>query len=317
VYLLFPGLEGESVMYNQENEAKATFDKVYVQPTPHAYVQNMALHGYQIGEQARPYCLEATQLLNELNSNAWPVQMLDLGCSYGMASAFLKYGCSFDEIVAFFGSRAPKELIACAEVTRMWLNVAPPACDIRCVGLDSSEPAVSFALRAGLLDGGIAKNYEDKTVQPSKEDIEWFRSCNMLVSTGAIGYVTEESLRKILPHLGKDHPTKYGPFAVVTILRMFEIDTVRECFGEAGLTLTQVPDIRLAQRNFADDNERDGVISLLHEQGVDTTGYEDTGTLYADLYVAAAEDHIDRLVSLMQKVETQIDKDSNVGYIQR
>lgn len=303
--------------YEQENEAKATFDDVYVQPTPHAYVQKMASHGYQIGEQARPYCLEATQLLNELNSDAWPVQMLDLGCSYGMGSAFLKYGCSFDEIVAYFGSRAPHELAACAEVTRMWLNVAPPACDVRCVGVDSSEPAVSFAIRAGLLDGGIAKNYEDPSVQPSRTDIEWFRSCNLLVSTGAIGYVTEESLRKVLPHLGKDHPTKYGPFAVVTILRMFESGPVVRCFEEAGMTMVRVPDIRLPQRNFADAKERDGVIKVLHEHGVDTLGYEDDGKLYADLYVAAAENQLDRLVSHMQSVEERLNADSNVAFIQR
>ena len=278
--------------YEEENEAKATFDDVYRQPTPHAYVQKMASHGYQIGEQARPYCFEATQLLNELNSDAWPVQMLDLGCSYGMASAFLKYGCSFEEIVAFFASRAPEELAACAEVTRMWLNVAPPACDVRCVGLDSSEPAVSFALKAGLLDGGIAKNYEDPAVQPSKADIEWFRSCNLLVSTGAIGYVTEESLRKVLPHLGKDHPTKYGPFAVVTILRMFDTQPIIACFEEAGMTMVRVPEIRLPQRNFADEKEREGVISVLHKQGIETAGLEDEGKLYADLYVAAADDQL-------------------------
>jgi len=303
--------------YEHENDAKATFDDVYVQPTPHAYVQKMAVHGYQIGEQARPYCYEATQLLNELNSDAWPVQMLDLGCSYGMASAFLKYGCSFDEIVAFFASRAPTEFRACAEVTRMWLNVAPPACDIRCVGLDSSEPAVTFALKAGLLDGGIAKNYEDPAVQPSKSDIEWFRSCNLLVSTGAIGYVTEESLRKILPHLGKDHPTKHGPFAVVTILRMFDSGPIVRCFEEAGLTMVRVPGIRLPQRNFADEREREGVLNILHEEGVKTNGFEDEGKLFADLYVAANPNQLDRLVSLMQKTEERIVEDSSVLFIQR
>ena len=303
--------------YEEENKAKATFDEVYVQPTPHAYVQKMASHGYQIGEQARPYCFEATQLLNELNSDAWPVQMLDLGCSYGMGSAFLKYGCSFEEIVAFFASRAPDELAACAEVTRMWLNVAPPACDVRCVGLDSSEPAVSFALKAGLLDGGIAKNYEDPSVQPSKMDIEWFRSCNLLVSTGAIGYVTQETLRKVLPHLGKDHPTKHGPFAVVTILRMFETEPIVSCFEEAGMKMVRVPGSCLPQRNFADDAERDGIISVLHNQHVDTLGFEDEGKLFAELYVAAAEDQVDRLVSLMQSVEERLVGDSNVMFIQR
>jgi hypothetical protein len=199
----------------------------------------------------------------------------------------------------------------------MWLNVAPPACDVRCVGLDSSEPAISFALKAGLLDGGIAKNYEDTSVQPSKSDIEWLRSCNLLVSTGAIGYVTEESLRKVLPHLGKDHPTKNGPFAVVTILRMFDAEPIVACFEGVGMNMARVPDIRLPQRNFADDGERDEVLSILQKQGIDTVGLEDEGTLYADLYVASAGEQLDRLVSLMQSVEERVNDDLNVMFIQR
>lgn len=303
--------------YSDENDAKATFDDVYVQPTPHAYVKKMATHGYQIGEQARPYCLGATQLLNELNSDAWPVQMLDVGCSYGMGSAFLKYGCSFDELVAFFASRSPRDFSACAEVTRMWLNVAPRACDVRCIGLDSSEPAIRFAIRAGLLDGGIAKNFEDPSVQPSRKDMELFRSCNLLVSTGAIGYVTELSLRKLLPHLGKDHPTKHGPYAVVTILRMFDTEPIKDSFAEAGLTMTRIPGVRLPQRNFANEEEREDVMSILSQKGIDTMGYEEEGTLYADLYVAAADDQLDCIVSQMQSVEVKLRANSSVAFIQR
>ncbi|MEA3274203.1 MAG: hypothetical protein U9Q81_02685, partial [Pseudomonadota bacterium] len=113
--------------YDTANEAKASFDDVYTAPTPHAYIASMAKNGYEIGEQARPYCAAAAELLQERNGDAWPVQMLDVGCSYGIGSAFVKYGCSFDEMVAFFLSRAPREYHATCEAMRLWLNVAPPA----------------------------------------------------------------------------------------------------------------------------------------------------------------------------------------------
>ena len=143
--------------YDAENQAKASFDNVYTAPTPHAYIAAMARNGYEIGEQARPYCTAAAELLRQRNRDAWPVQMLDVGCSYGMGAAFVRFGCSFDEMVAFFSSRAPKERHAACEAMRMWLNVTPPVCDVRTVGLDSSEPAIRFAVDAGLLDGGLAR----------------------------------------------------------------------------------------------------------------------------------------------------------------
>ena len=95
-----PSNVSSSDTYGEGNEAKAGFDDVYTAPTPHAYIASMARHEYEIGEQARPYCVAAAELLREKTADAWPVQMLDLGCSYGIGAAFVRYGCSFDEFVS-------------------------------------------------------------------------------------------------------------------------------------------------------------------------------------------------------------------------
>ena len=282
--------------YRQENEAKADFDDVYVLPTPHSYISTMAKHGYQIGDQARPYFKATAEMLSELNQEAWPVQMLDIGCSYGIGSALVKYGCSFDEIISFYSSRAPKNYASCCDVMRMWLNVTPPACDIRCVGLDSSAPAIKFALDSGLLDGGIARNYEAKTpAAPKKDEIAWFRSCNLLISSGAIGYVTDKTLSAVLPHLGKDHPGNYGPFAIMTILRMFDTQSISSVFERYGYRFEPVPGITLKQRKFIDDKEKREVIQILRKMGVSTQQFEDTGELFANLYIAAPPDQFSAL----------------------
>ena len=138
--------------YGTANEVKASFDNVYIAPTPHQYISLMAKIGYEISDQARPYCTAAAGLLREHNGNAWPVQMLDVGCSYGIGAAVVKYGRRFDEIEAFFAPHAPKEYHAMCEATRMWLNIVrPPTCDVRAVGLDSSQPAIRFALDLSLI----------------------------------------------------------------------------------------------------------------------------------------------------------------------
>lgn len=282
--------------YKAENEAKAEFDDVYTAPTPHAYIEAMAQTGYEIGEQARPYCTAAAELLAGRNGGVWPVQMLDVGSSYGIGSAFVKYGCSFDELVAFFLSRAPRDYHAACEATRLWLNVTPPACDVRTVGLDSSAPAIRFAVNAGLLDGGIARDFESSGVQPTEQDLEWFRSCNLLISTGAIGYVTERTLDIVLGSLGRDYPCEYGPFAVLTILRMFDSAPIQDVFEKNGFAFGAVPHARLPQRRFADSQERRKVLSLLHDRGIDTEQWEDRGKHYADLYVAAPAEQFSLLI---------------------
>ena len=303
--------------FDTANDAKASFDDVYAAPTPHAYVASMARNGYEIGEQARPYCAAAAEFLRECNGDAWPVQMLDVGCSYGIGSAFVKYGCSFDELVAFFSTRAPREYRAACEAMRMWLNITPPPCDVRVVGLDRSVPAIRFAVDAGLLDGGIARNYEDSDVVPTEDERAWFRSCNLLISTGAIGYVTERTLDAVLPHLGKDYPGEFGPFAVVTILRMFDFPEIAASFEKHGFMFGAIPGVRLPQRRFTGEEERRKVLSLLHDREVDTSGWEDTGKHFADLFIAAPREQFPLLKARMMETRSEHVGSRMAGYIRR
>ncbi|MFQ5931091.1 MAG: hypothetical protein ACE5MM_01655 [Nitrospiraceae bacterium] len=286
--------------YSAANEAKENFDDIYVSPTPHAYIKSMAKYGYEIGEQARPYCTGAAKLLMERNGQTWPVQMLDLGCSYGIGAAFVKYGCSFHEMVAFFTSRAPTEYQAACEAMRIWLQVTPPVCDVRCVGVDRSRPAIRFAHDATLLDGGIVRDFEQPGAKPTSTEITWFRSCNLLISTGAIGYVTERTLDVVLEYLGKEHPGEAGPFAVITILRMFDAAPIRTVFEKYRLEFDRVPGVRLPQRRFTNDRERRDVMELLHDRGLDTHGWEDQGKLFADLFIAAPQKQFSALLERMK-----------------
>ena len=287
------------MQYETENEAKACFDDVYTSPTPHDYIAMMAKNGYEIGEQARPYCISAAELLKEQNEDAWPVQMLDIGCAYGMGSAFVKYGCSFDEMVAFFATRVPHDTQAACEAMRAWINVTPAPYDVRCVGLDSSKPAIDFAMNAGLLDGGIARNFEDPDVLPNEEECSWLRSCNLLISTGAIGYVTDRTINYVVKYAGKDHPGEFGPLAVMTILRMFDATPIRNVFEKHDFKFEKVPEIMLPQRTFRNKCEQKSVLKLLRDKGIDTSQWEDGGKHFAELFIAAKPGHFPELLDRM------------------
>ena len=305
--------------YETENNANACFDDVYTAPTPHAYIAMMAKNGYEIGEQARPYCLAAAELLKDHTEDAWPVQMLDIGCSYGMGSAFVKYGCSFDEMVAFFATRVPQDPRSACDAMRAWLNVTPTPYDVRCVGLDSSKPAIRFAMRAGLLDGGIARDFENPEITPNAEERSWLRSCNLLISTGAIGYVTDRTMAHVVRHAGKGHPSEFGPLAVLTILRMFDATPIRDVFEKHDFRFEKVPEVMLEQRRFRDESERTSVLKILHDKSIDTREWEEQGKQFAELFIAAKPHHFPELLEKMNETYSMSvrDESENIAYICR
>jgi len=286
--------------YAAANEVKASFDDVYRAPTPHAYCRAMRSLEYEIADQAQPFVVEAVDWCHEANLGAWPTQLLDLGCSYGIGATVVKYRCRFAECGAFFAGRAPREFAACAAATRRWLEAVPPPRELRVVGMDTAEPAVRFALTAGLLAGGITRDLEEE--EPADAELAWIRGSNLLMSTGAVGYVTERTVAPIARELGQEHPGALGPLAVVTILRMFDAEPVADAFAAADLRFGPVPGVHLRQRRFRDLDEQAGVLRLLAQRGIAPAGMETTGRLYADLFVAARPERFDEAVARMQRV---------------
>lgn len=286
--------------YAAANDVKASFDDVYRAPTPHAYLRAMRALDYEIADTAQPYVVEAVEWCHAANLEAWPTQLVDLGCSYGIGATVVKYRCRFAECAAFFAGRAPREFTACAAATRRWLEAVPPPRELRVIGIDTAEPAVRFALAAGMLAGGITRNLEED--EPAEADLAWLRGSNLLMSTGAVGYVTERTIGPIARALAQEHPGALGPLAVVSILRMFDPDPVIEAFASADLRFGPVPGVHLRQRRFRDVDEQAGVLRLLAERGLSPAGIETSGRLYADLFVGARPDRFDEAVARMQAV---------------
>ena len=140
----------------------------------------------------------------------------------------------------------------------------------------------------------------------------------MLISTGAIGYITQRTLNVVLQHLGKDHPGDFGPLAVVTILRMFDSSPIETVFAQHGLTFAPLSGVRLPQRSFAGMNERREVLSILHDRGIDTREWEQGGKQYADLFIAAPPEQFSRLLDRMRKKPSAREVEEEVtAYIHR
>ena len=297
------------ISYRSANEVKASFDNIYQAPTPHAYFATMNELEYAIGQEARPFFHSTVALMRQRLGKETPIRMLDLGCSYGIGSALVKYGFSFGEIADFFQNAADQNYRQCVKDTREWLAESEPVKPITCVGADASAEAIKFASDAGLIDGGIAHDLETDQHLDEEERL-LIRKCNLLISTGAIGYVGEKTLSAILKHLGKGSALTHGPYAVVTILRMFAPEPIAATFNKFGYRFETVPGVHLRQRRFHDEKEQDETIRLLRERGLGTDELESTGYLYADLFIAAPSADFAELLRHMeetwQRLETSV-----------
>lgn len=286
--------------YRVVNQVKANFDDVYQAPTPHAYFEAMDQLEYAIGQEARPFFLSTVALMRQQLGDKTPIRMLDLGCSYGVGSALVKYGFSFTEVADFFSRHSDSDYGQCIKDTREWLAENEPQTPISCVGADASAEAIKFGAESGLLDNGIAHDLEsDPRLAP--EECALMQKCNLLISTGAIGYVGERTLDAILQQLGKDKSQPHGPYIVVTILRMFSPDLVAKTFAAHGFKFVQVPEVHLRQRRFQDETEQKKIIKQIQAHGLNTDTLEADGYQYADLFVGAPEADLPALLQAMGK----------------
>jgi len=126
-------------------------------------------------------------------------------------------------------------------------------------------------------------------------------------------------MNQVLRHAGKDHPNEFGPLAVLTILRMFEPALIRGAFEKHGFRFEKVPGIMLSQRSFTDENERKGVLKILHDKNIDTSEGEDCGKLFAELFIAAKPEHFQEFLEKMNETHSICagDELNNITYICR
>src|SRR5690606_2437014 len=151
----------------------------------------------------------------------------------------------------------------------------------RFIGLDISEPAVSYALEVGLIDAGVTADLEKTTL--TSRDAAIIRQANVVLSTGCIGYVTEKTYRQILDAM--DSP----PWIVSFVLRMFPYDALADTFSDYGLITERLAGATFVQRRFRDVKEFTRTLDVLAERGIDTTGLESEGCFQAELFVSRPE----------------------------
>jgi hypothetical protein len=155
-----------------------------------------------------------------------------------------------------------------------------PREDLRFVGLDRSPEAIAYAHRVGLIEEGLAVDLE--TNSPSERARSVISTVDLIVSTGAVGYISEKTFAKLL----QAFPPGKAPWIASFVLRMFDYGSIAETARQHGLATERLEGVTFVQRRFRDDVEAEETLRLLEARGVNPAGKETEGLYHAELFVS-------------------------------
>ena len=213
----------------------------------------------------------------------------------------LKTDCVYRDLAEFYRHEASSEYALCVVESQRWLDSQAMREDVEVVGFDSSEEAIRFAVASHMIDEGIALNLEEEKSELTADEAHLIQECDVLLSTGAIGYVTDKTVNPILDEFGNNARGALGPVAVMTVLELFDSAPIAEAFTEHGYRFGRLP-VRMPQRRFVDEEEREGVIETLRQRGVNTDSLESETQMFAGLCIAAKPERFDALTECVTEV---------------
>src|SRR6218665_1799885 len=263
------------------NSNKAVFDDIYTMDDPRSYFSVLGSLDYMIPDVAEPVIRQVIEARARLHGD--PITVLDIGSSYGINAAIHRFPVIDKSLCQRYARREMMELDA-GEMIRLdrhfyasWPGIGAG----RFIGLDISEPAIRYANAVGLHDAGVAAALEAGPLSAS--DAAIIAPANVLLSTGAVGYVTDRTYGKLLDAGAAQ------PWVISFVLRMFPYDNFVAMFAERGMVTEKLAGSAFVQRRFRDEQEFERSLAALKLRGIDTAGFEADGLFVAELYVSRPE----------------------------
>lgn len=271
-------------MKHDPNDAKASFDDLYLQEDPRDYYTVLGSLDYAIPDMARPIFRQLAAGFREATGRS--ATILDLGSSYGVNAAIFRYPLSLDMLRRRYARREMMALSSrqVRELDRSYYRSWPRVQDEKIVVADISKAAVDYAVEVGIADDGVACDFEQGA---PPEAARRLAEVDMIISTGAVGYVTERTFDALLRAVS---PT---PWVVSFCLRMFDYAPIAKRLARAGLVTEKLSSAVFVQRRFQDQSEAEQILSLLRARGLDPAGLEAEGLLFAELFVSRPKEHVE------------------------
>ncbi|WP_410658715.1 class I SAM-dependent methyltransferase [Amycolatopsis sp. lyj-112] len=257
-----------------DSTGKISFDDIYTEPDPRAFYGTLRQLDYDIPQQAKAYFAKLIDEYRAERDVKIPT-VLDLGCSYGVNAALHRCDISMEQLYDHYtdtDALSRDELLAHDRRLVDRLSVGD---GVRFIGLDSSAPALDYALAAGFIDEAIHADLENE--EPTEDQRALLADVDLVISTGCVGYVTEKTLTRIAQ--------ENRPWMAHFVLRMFSYEPVASSLAGLEYETAEIDGV-FRQRRFASEAEQAQILDTLSVAGVDPRGLESDGRLYARLFVS-------------------------------
>lgn len=270
---------GAEVNFGEVNEGKSDFDAIYNAPDPRGYCRALGKLDYRIPSEAKPIF---RSLIHALQSGRHdPVHIVDIGCSYGINAALLKYGMNLSTFFKRYTASGvpvlPDEMLR-RETDFFDDRNSDGAIEV--VGIDVSGHALDFARTVGLLDHTIEQNLEDRPLTDANRDL--VDGVDLIISTGCVGYVSDKTFRHVMDAAGDDNR---APYVASFVLRMFPYAPIANALSDYGLVTEKLQDVTFRQRRFENEDERAHVFEQLRARGLEPS-FEDDGYYHAEFFLS-------------------------------
>lgn len=268
-------MSAEKILFDSANEAKASFDDVYNAPDPRGYYRELGALDYRIPTEAKPVFQRVMRAMGRSH-----LKVVDIGCSYGVNAAMLRYDMTFADLVEKYGDRSMDGRSVAEVICEDAHTFAemPEAFDASFVGLDVAREAAGYAQAVGLIDEAVVENLERRPISDQAKTM--LAEADLVITTGAIGYVTERTFSRVLDAVGAR-----PPWVAAFSLRQFPFDSIAEELKSFDLETEHLADRHFVQRMFKDAAEEEGAIEAVRAAGCDPEGLETTGSYFADFYL--------------------------------
>jgi SAM-dependent methyltransferase len=269
------------MVFNQEiNQKKLNLSHIYNLRNPEPYYQFITQYKYDLPERAKSYFLKVINTYRHYESLR-DLKILDIGCSYGINAALLKFKKSIPEIYQHYTDDSldikPAELSR-RHLDSKWFHESSSDEGLQFIGLDSAENAVNYAVEAQLLQKGISTNLEKLPLSP--EDSASLQDINLLISTGCIGYITEVTFDKILAAVRGINQL----WGAVFVLKMFDLSEIQKTLAKYNLVLVETG-VTVKQRSFSSVDEKESMINFIEKHGLSAEEEKKSDNLFAQLFL--------------------------------
>lgn len=257
------------------------FDDTYNQPDCRGYVRMMDALGYRNQHHAVAGFRAVLDELSRLRGLTTP-HVVDFASSYGVVTALMAHDVTLGQIfrryrqVRFDGASSQDVIRWDAD----WYGERRRSGDSATfTAIDVAPNAISYGLATRLFDRGYVEDLQGS--QPSPELASTLSTADMIVECGSVAQLMPTALDRLL-----QSATARKPWVVTSPTRGNERDQAMEVMRDHGLIVEAMPVPPFVHRRFLNPDEQARGIEIARAAGHRTEGREDTGCLYAQLYVA-------------------------------